>query len=141
MLGDRSVIPLPNARRFKDSKTPLATLFQPYLHGAKEIIVGNVHDRASAVAATNLADLVAVGRHSLIDPHFAEKLLEGQDDQIVSEISIDQARKVKMTPGLIDVYSGPKAPVPLPGAKSLRPLHQGYGGWREIRYHRNDEVK
>jgi 2,4-dienoyl-CoA reductase-like NADH-dependent reductase (Old Yellow Enzyme family) len=57
--------------KFKDSQEPFATLFKPYLNGAKEIIVGGINNRKKAEDALSLADLVAVGRENIIDPLFA----------------------------------------------------------------------
>lgn len=88
---------------FKDSATPLATLFKPYLHGAKEIIVGGVHSKKQAEDALKLADLVAVGRESIIDPLFAEKVLNGDEDKIITKITINQAKKGHMTLSLIHI--------------------------------------
>lgn len=127
--------------RFKDSQKPFATLFKPYLNGAKEIIVGDINSRAKAKDALSLADLVAVGRENIIDPLFAEKILNGEDDQVITELTLDQVKKNHMTQGLIDVYSGPAAGIPLPGAENIKSLHQGFGGWSEMKYPKNDEIK
>lgn len=127
--------------KFKDSQKPLATLFHPYLNGAKEIIVGGVNNREKAEDALTLADLVAVGRESIIDPLFAEKILNDEDDQVINEITVDQVKKNHMTQGLIDTYSGPEVGIPLPGAKNIKSLHQGFGGWGEMKYPQNDEMK
>ncbi|MGN1280203.1 MAG: NADH-dependent oxidoreductase [Limosilactobacillus sp.] len=126
---------------FKDSKKTLAELFHPYLNGAKEIIVGGINNREKAEAARSLADLVAVGRETIIDPLFAEKILNGEDDQVVDEITLDQVKKNHMTQGLIDNYSGPAAGIPLPGAANISSLHYGFGGWAEMKYPKNPEVK
>lgn len=129
------------ADNFKDTDKTLAELFHPYLNGAKEIIVGGINNRAKAEQAAQLADLVAVGRENIIDPLFAEKILNGKDDEVITKISIDQAKKNHMTQGLIDVYSGPKQANPLVGAESLKPLHKQFGGWNEIKYPQNAEMK
>lgn len=140
--GDAMLLDMDKAdSKFKDSDKPFATLFKPVLNGAKEIIVGGINDREKAEDALSLADLVAVGRENIIDPLFAEKILNGEDDQIVKEITVDQVKKNHMTQGLIDVYSGPKAVIPLAGAENIKSLHQGFGGWSEMKYPQNDEVK
>lgn len=126
---------------YQDSQQPLATLFHPYLNGAKEVIVGGITSKAKAEDALSMADLVAVGRQNIIDPLFAEKVLNGKEDQVVSELTVDQVKKNHMTQGLIDTYSGPKAGIPIPGAENIRSLHQGFGGWSEMKYPQNDEVK
>ncbi|GEO69237.1 oxidoreductase [Levilactobacillus acidifarinae] len=129
------------ANKFKDSDKPFATLFQPYLNGSKEIIVGGITSKAKAEAALALADLVAVGRENIIDPDFAQKILNHQEDQIVTTLSVEQAQQNHMTPGLIDTFSGPTAAIPLSGAENIQSLHQGFGGWTEMTYPQNSETK
>ena len=129
------------ARKYCDSKKPFATLFKPYLNGAKEIVVGSVVDRHSAEVASKLADIVAVGRENLIDPLFAEKLINNKDWQIVSAVSPAQVAKTHLTPGLIDTFSSVNTVMPLPGAATLRRLHNGFGGWAEMKYGHNPEMK
>lgn len=129
------------AKKFHDSKKPFATLFKPYLNGAAEIISGSVVDRDSAEAASKLADIIAVGRENLIDPLFAEKLLHHKDWEIVSELSPEQVKKTHLTPGLIETFSAEHPAMPLPGCKSLRRLHKGFGGWSEMKYGHNPEMK
>lgn len=126
---------------FADSAKPLATLFKPVLNGAKEIIVGGVNSKAKAEEALALADLVAVGRQNIVDPLFAEKVLNGEEDQVVTELTVDQVKKNHMTQGLIDTYSGPVVGLPLPGAENIKSLHHGFGGWGEMKYTPNAEVK
>lgn len=126
---------------FKDNAKPLAELFHPYLNGAKEIIVGGIQSKEAADQALSLADLVAVGRENIIDPLFAEKILNGKEDEVVTELSLDQVKKNQMTQGLIDNYSGPAAGIPIPGQENITSLHQGFGSWAEMKYSRNAEVK
>lgn len=127
--------------QYKDDHEPLARLFYPYLNGAKEIIVGDIHDRASAQAAMGMSDLIAVGRENLIDPLFAEKLLAGKDDEIITEATVEQVQANKLTPGLIETFSAEQPGMPLAGAENLKPLHKEFGGWTEMNYPANDEVK
>lgn len=127
--------------QFKDSTKTFAELFKPVLNGAKEIIVGNIQSQDQAEAAAQLADLVAVGRATLVDPLFAEKVLTGHADQIVHEVTVDQVKKNHMTQGLIDNYSGPAAAIPLPGAENIKSLHKEFGGWSEMKYPQNAEMK
>lgn len=103
------------AARFKDSPKPLATLFKPVLNGAKEMIVGGIRTGDQAREASELADLVAVGRATLIDPLFAEKILTNHEDQIINRITMEQARRAQWTPGTIAYYSRPGIAMPLPG--------------------------
>lgn len=127
--------------QFKDSDKPFATLFKPYLNGAKEIVVGGVTSKEKAEAALALADLVAVGRENIIDPEFAEKILNQQADQIVDTLSVDQTKKSCMTPGLIDTFSSSVIAIPMAGTDNIQSLHQGFGGWTEMKYPQNSETK
>ncbi|WP_076461507.1 NADH-dependent oxidoreductase [Limosilactobacillus caccae] len=129
------------AAKFNDSTKPFATLFKPYLNGAKEIIVGNITNGEQAVAASKLADLVAVGRENLIDPHFAEKVLRNDENQIVTILSAAQAKKVQLTPGLIDTFSAATPGMPITRSADLQSLHQGFGAWNEMKYPHNAEMK
>ncbi|NLR30931.1 oxidoreductase [Levilactobacillus tujiorum] len=128
-------------KKFRDSDKPFATLFKPYLNGSKEIIVGGIDSKDKAESALALADLVAVGRENIIDPQFAEKILNHQEDQIVTSLSIEQTKKNHMTPGMIDTFSASNTAIPLPGAENIQPLHQGFGGWTEMKYPDNSETK
>lgn len=138
MLGDQG----PSAdSQYQDSDKPLATLFQPYLNGAKEIIVGGINSKEQAEEAAKLADLVAVGRESIVDPLFAQKVLSGHEDEVVTTLTADQAKKAKLTQGLIDVFSSEKLAIPIQRDESMKQLHQGFGGWTEMKYPDNPEMK
>lgn len=128
-------------KKYFDSDKPFATLFKPYLNGAKEIIVGSVNSEETAEKASQLAGLVAVARENLIDPLFAEKILNGKASEIITKISPEQVKKTHLTPGLIDVFSSENTVMPLPGSESLRPLHKGFGSWSEMKYPDNPEMK
>lgn len=108
----------------KDSDRTFGELFQPVLNGAKEIIVGDVMSEEAAKDALNYTDLVAVGRAILIDPEFGLKIKEGRGDQIVHEISPDQVKAAKLTPGLINLFSDMKMEPHLPGRESIAHLHE-----------------
>lgn len=88
----------------QDADKTLAELFQPVLNGAKEITVGGVNSQATAEAASQLADLVAVATENLIDPLFADKVLRGADDQVVRQMTVSQLKAAHLTPGLIERY-------------------------------------
>lgn len=125
-----------------DSDRTFAELFRPFLGaGIKEIIVGGINNRVTALAALAHADLVAVGKENIIDPLFATKILAGQDDQVVDRISPDQARQNSMTPGMLENFSAAKVSNPLPGGESLRALHKVFGAWSEMPYPANGEMK
>ena len=129
------------AADFKDSSKTFAELFKPVLNGAKEIIVGGIQDQDQAEKAAEMADLVAVGRATIVDPLFADKILNGHPEEIVHEVTVDQVKKNHMTQGLIDNYSGPAAAIPLPGAENIKSLHKEFGGWSEMKYPKNPEMK
>lgn len=137
MLGDASG----NAAEKSAGDQTLAELFHPVLNGAKEIIVGNVRTKEDAEAASQLADLVAAGRATIIDPLFADKILNGHEDEVVHEITIDQTKKAKMTPGLIETFSADKLALDFPGSDNIRPLHKQPGAWTEIQYPNNAQMK
>lgn len=124
-----------------DSDQPLATLFKPVLNGAKEIIVGGIRNVDQAERAAQLADLVAVGSATILDPLFADKIVNGHPEQIVTEMSPAQAKAAHLTKGLIDNLSSKVCPIQIKGAKSLQPLHQGYGSWTEVKYPQSPEMK
>lgn len=128
------------ASKFKDSDKPFATLFKPYLNGAKEIVAGSVTSKEKAEAALALSDLVAVGRENLIDPLFADKILTGHADQVVDTLSVDQVKKSHLTPGLIANFSASQPAMPLAGADQIQSLHHGFGGWSEMKYPQNNET-
>ncbi len=124
-----------------DSDKTFAELFKPVLNGAKEIIVGGVTDKEKAEAALKLSDLVAVGRANIIDPLFAEKILAGKDSEVVSAITVEQAKANHMTQGMIANFSSPKPGVALPGSENIAALHKEFGGWTEMKYPQNSEMK
>lgn len=129
------------AAKYCDSDKPFAILFKPFLNGAKEIIVGGINSEEAAKNAATLADLVAVGRENLIDPTFAERILEGDGDEVLTKITPEQVEKTRWTRGLIDVFSSANTVMPLPGSDSLRHLHDGFGSWSEMKYPGNPEMK
>ncbi|MFC6290198.1 oxidoreductase [Levilactobacillus angrenensis] len=102
-----------------------AALAQPELPAeTKLMIVGNVMSEADAKDALKETDLVAVGRATLIDPQFGLKISEGRGDEIIREISPEQVKRSKLTPGLVNLFSDPKMEPHLPGRESIYALHQ-----------------
>lgn len=91
----------------------------------KLIIVGNVMNEEAAKKALEYADLVAVGRATLIDPDFGQKILDNRGDEIITEISPSQIEESKLTPGLVNIFSNPNMTPSLPGAESIYHLHKG----------------
>lgn len=125
-----------------DSAKTYAELFRSVLDPqTKEVINGGVGSAEKAADAMNYADMIAVGRATIIDPLFAEKVLTGHSDQIITKISPDQAKQNHMTPGMIDNFSAPNPVLPLAGGETLRPLHKPLQSWSEIQYPNNDETK
>lgn len=124
-----------------DSDQPLAELFKPVLNGAKEIIVGGIKNADQAKKAAALADLVAVGSATILDPLFADKVIHGNADQIVTTMTTAQAKNAHLTQGLIDNLSSKACPIDIKGKESLQPLHQGYGSWTEIKYPDSADLK
>lgn len=91
----------------KGSKKSYAELFKEVLDPeTKLIIVGNVFSEAEAQRAIEkYADLIAVGRGTLIDPIFGQKIMTGAGDTIVPEISPEQLERSQLTPGLFKIFT------------------------------------
>lgn len=102
-----------------------AEIVKPVLpEETKLIIVGNVMSEEDAKDALQYTDLVAVGRATFIDPQFGLKISEGRGNEIIHEISPEQVKKSKLTPGLINLFSDPKMEPHLPGRESIYSLHE-----------------
>lgn len=97
----------------------------------KVMVVGGVFSEAAAAdAVANHTDLIGVGRGTLIDPFFGKKILDGQGDTIVSQISPEQVKKAAWTPGLFEAFTREDSlglPA-LPGQESILSLHTGQFG-------------
>ncbi|MBG9979577.1 oxidoreductase [Facklamia lactis] len=92
------------------------------------IVVGSVFDeKAAQDAVDNHTDMIAVGRGSLIDPLFGQKILDGKGETIVSEISPAQVKNTHWTTGLHEAFTRKDSLglPPLPGHESILALHQG----------------
>ena len=81
-----------------------AELFREVLDDeTKLMLVGGVFgEEAARDAVENYGDLIAVGRGTLVDPLFAEKVMLGQGDTILSEVSPETLDYIKWTPGLFE---------------------------------------
>ncbi len=95
----------------------------------KLIIVGGVfseEDAQDAIAQTP-TDLIAVGRGTLIDPLFGQKIKEGRGDEIVHQISPEQLEQTAWTSGLREAFTREDSlGLPeLPGHDSITELHTG----------------
>lgn len=113
----------------KDTTRTYADLFKEVLDDQTKLItVGGVFSEAAAQdAVENYSDLIAIARGTLVDPEFAKKVIVGQGDQIFDRISPERIPAVKWTPGLLEAFSRDDSLglPPLPGGKSIRPLHTG----------------
>ena len=95
----------------------------------KLIIVGGVfseEDAQDAIAQTP-TDLIAVGRGTLIDPLFGQKIKEGHGNEIVHQISPEQLEQTAWTSGLREAFTREDSlGLPeLPGHDSITELHTG----------------
>ena len=95
----------------------------------KLIIVGGVFSEEDAqdAIAQNPTDLIAVGRGTLIDPLFGQKIKEGRGDEIVHQISPEQLEQTAWTSGLREAFTREDSlSLPeLPGHDSITELHTG----------------
>lgn len=118
-------LPIYNAKP-ANSDQNFAELFHPILEDeTKLIIVGDVMSEEDAADALQYTDLVAIGRATLIDPEFGQKITEGRGNEIIHEISPEQVEAAKLTPGLINVFSDKNMQPVLPGAESIYHLNKG----------------
>ncbi|MDK7051105.1 NADH-dependent oxidoreductase [Aerococcus sanguinicola] len=118
-------LPAYNSKPAGEEKT-YAELFDDVIaEDTKKIIVGNVMSEADAEDALQYTDLIAVGRATLIDPQFGQKIVEGRSEEIIHEISPEQVKVSQLTPGLINLFSDPNMYPFLPGRESIYHLHEG----------------
>lgn len=95
----------------------------------KLIIVGGVfsEEEAQDAIAQTPTDLIAVGRGTLIDPLFGQKIKEGRGNEIVHQISPEQLEQTAWTSGLREAFTREDSlGLPeLPGHDSITELHTG----------------
>ena len=95
----------------------------------KLIIVGGVfsEEEAQDAIAQTPTDLIAVGRGTLIDPLFGQKIKEGRGNEIVHQISPEQLEQTAWTSGLREAFTREDSlGLPeLPGYDSITELHTG----------------
>ncbi len=95
----------------------------------KLIIVGGVfsEEEAQDAIAQTPTDLIAVGRGTLIDPLFGQKIKEGRGNEIVHQISPEQLEQTAWTSGLREAFTREASlGLPeLPGHDSITELHTG----------------
>ncbi|MBG9983126.1 NADH-dependent oxidoreductase [Aerococcaceae bacterium DSM 111020] len=109
----------------KDDKTYAEYMCEVMDDETKLIVVGNVMSEADAQDALNYADLVAVGRATLMDPEFGGKIQADREDEIIQEISPEQIEESKLPDGIVNVFSTPAMQPILPGRESIYHLHKG----------------
>lgn len=87
-----------------DSAKTFAELFRPVIgKDTKLIIVGDVMNQKNAEDALNYTDLVAAGRAQIIDASFAAKVVAGEGDKVITELSDEEEKEQALTPGLREV--------------------------------------
>lgn len=87
-----------------DSAKTFAELFRPVIgKGTKLIIVGDVMSQKTAEDALNYTDLVAAGRAQIIDANFGAKVVAGEGDKVITELSNEEEKEQALTPGLREV--------------------------------------
>ena len=95
----------------------------------KLIIVGGVfsEEEAQDAIAQTPTDLIGVGRGTLIDPLFGQKIKEGRGNEIVHQISPEQLEQTAWTSGLREAFTREDSlGLPeLPGHDSITELHTG----------------
>ncbi|WP_049493462.1 NADH-dependent flavin oxidoreductase [Streptococcus constellatus] len=95
----------------------------------KLIIVGGVfsEEEAQDAIAQTPTDLIAVGRGTLIDPLFGQKIKEGRGNEIVHQISPEQLEQTAWTSGLREAFTREDSlGLPeLPGHDRITELHTG----------------
>lgn len=68
--------------------------------------VGDIRNGADVKAILETADLAAVGRAVLIDPHWAQKVLDGQDELIRTELSHYDREELRISNGVWGFLEG-----------------------------------
>lgn len=106
----------------KGSKKSFGQIIKKQVKGrAAVIIVSNIFSEEDANDALNHGDLVAIGRASLIEPHFAAKIMEGRSGEITKEISPEIVDSLALPKGLIAWILQENSPLPpIPNLDSLR---------------------
>ncbi|MGT2958955.1 NADH-dependent oxidoreductase [Streptococcus bovimastitidis] len=92
------------------------------------MVVGSVFSEDQARDAIDQhADLIGVGRGTLIDPQFWLKIKEGRGQDIVQTISPEQLERTFWSRGLQEIFTSQDSGglPPLPGHDTITALHQG----------------
>lgn len=106
-----------------------AQLFREVLDDqTKLLIVGGVFSEEEAQdAVESYSDLIAVGRGTLVDPQFGQKIMEGKGQTILREINPESLAYSSLTPGLKEAFTRKDSSglPPLPGGLSIQDQHTG----------------
>lgn len=90
------------ARRGVESKKSRTEIISEYVNGRVPVIgVGSIHtaDDASLVLEKGKTDFAALGRAIVVDPHWVEKVKNGEEDRLIHHLTeSDQERAVIPTP-------------------------------------------
>lgn len=88
---------------------------------AAVVIVSNIFSADDALEALKIADIAAIGRESLLEPKFAEKIATGKADTIVSTLKPDRVKGLQFPEKLKEWFleEGSALP-PLPGDEYLK---------------------
>ncbi|HIT90356.1 MAG TPA: NADH-dependent flavin oxidoreductase [Candidatus Merdenecus merdavium] len=112
-----------------DTDKSYAELYKEVLdEKTKLVIVGGIFNEEDARnAIEQYADIIAIGRGTLLDPQFAKKVEDGKGNTILNKISPDILDYVQWTLGLKEVFSRDDSlGLPsLPGRESIGHLHTG----------------
>lgn len=89
-----------------------AQIFKEAAKGTPIMIVSEIKDRSQVEKALELADIVAIGRASLLNPNFTELLNQGRYDEILTEIDPGKFADMKWPKDLKKWYEKPKTTLP-----------------------------
>lgn len=104
-----------------------AELFTSKVNGRKPVITASgVSTAADALDALNYADLISIGRATLLEPEFSKKIYNGEADKIRTELN-NNLSELAIPDATIALFTMEGSPLaPLPGMDTLpdEVLHQ-----------------
>ncbi|WEV39602.1 NADH-dependent oxidoreductase [Lactobacillus sp. ESL0681] len=89
---------------------------------ATTIISSGVHTADDALDALNHGDIIAIGRESIVEPNFIQKIKDGKEDQIQTAITAESAPTLNIPKVMIDVLVQENTPFLINGRENLKPL-------------------